>query len=360
MNILFVSSLDGGKYTGPRYSVPKQITSQSYYDNVYWINLTDINTNFVGCDTECHNLTLTSLRIDNLPKPFNKPDLIVFEEFYKIPNAIFARSIEKKCIPYIIVPRSQMTKQYMRNKPLKKKVAAISLFNRFAKKAKSVQFLTEKEKDDSASYYSGEYHIVPNGIVMPSKQSERSYNDKVVGVFIGRYSIVQKGLDILFEAIKNNKALLKKHNVVFDLYGPDERTGCRKNIQKLCKDAGIEDIVTVNGAVFDNKKDKVLRNADFFIHTSRFEGLSMSILEALSYGLPCIVTDGTNIRNEVENAMAGWGCATSSEGIGQALKDFVDSIENLHIYSKHAIDLANQYSWDMIAKCTHDIYKDTI
>ena len=356
MNILYVSSLEGGKYTGPRYSVPKQIMNQSYYDNVYWINLTNIDTNFVDCIVECHNYILNNLKIDSLPNP----DLVIFEEFYKIPNAIFARQLKKKHIPYIIIPRSQMTKQYMKNKSFKKRLAAIALFNNFANNAISVQFLSNKEKEDSNDYYSGRSFIMPNGISMPSKQPKENTRNKVIGVFIGRYSVVQKGIDLLFEAIKENKELLKEYNVAFFLYGPDERTGSKDHINKLCKEADVEDIVTVNGPVFDDKKEKVLRNADFFVHTSRFEGLSMSILEALSYGLPCLVTEGTNIKEEIEHAGAGWGCETSVKGIGEAFKALVKSDEYLQDFSERARNLASCYSKEKIASNSHSIYEELI
>ena len=44
MNIVYISALEGGKYSGPLYSVPKQINAQSKIDNIYWANLTDIPT----------------------------------------------------------------------------------------------------------------------------------------------------------------------------------------------------------------------------------------------------------------------------------------------------------------------------
>ena len=41
---------------------------------------------------------------------------------------------------------------------------------------------------------------------------------------------------------------------------------------------------------------------DLFIHTFRFEGHPIAVLEALSYGIPCLLTPGTNMAGEVEAA----------------------------------------------------------
>lgn len=359
MNILYVSSLEGGKYTGPRYSVPKQITYQSKVDNVYWINFTDMDAHFDENCVSCHCCKLWDVTVDSLQTEFGHIELVIFEEFYKIPNALFAFEVQKKRIPYIIIPRSQMTQQYFLNKKLKKKVAAFALFNRFARKAATVQFLTEREKKDSESYYRGQSVTIPNGIELKGSH-DRSYKDGLIGVFIGRYSIVQKGLDIMLEAIKKNCQHLLDNKVSFELYGPDDRTGSREQIQVLVDRLDLGELVHVNGPVFDEEKAEVLRCASFFIHTSRFEGLSMSILEALSYGLPCLVTDGTNIRSEIEKHTAGWGCSTDVNGISRALKEMISGIPKMKEYSKHAVELAKEYSWEEIAEMSHVEYTQIV
>ena len=86
----------------------------------------------------------------------------------------------------------------------------------------------------------------------------------------------------------------------------------------------------------------------------------MSILEALSYGLPCLVTEGTNIKEEIEHAGAGWGCETSVKGIGEAFKALVKSDEYLQDFSERARNLASCYSWEKIASNSHSIYEELI
>ena len=44
---------------------------------------------------------------------------------------------------------------------------------------------------------------------------------------------------------------------------------------------------------------------DAFIHTSRFEGFPMALLEAAGLGLPLIVSEGTNFGNYVKKFNSG-------------------------------------------------------
>lgn len=360
MNILYVSALEGGKYSGPLYSVPKQIQAQRMIDNVYWVNLTKIQTANRFDEELYHYIPLSEFKISKLPQPFNKPDLIIFEEFFKIECCKVGREAEKNKIPYIIIPRCQMTKKYLENKKFKKMVASILMFSHFAKKALAVQFLTDQEQLDSAEYFKGNYFIAPNGIDPSDETASLGNKTYYVGTFIGRYSIWQKGLDLLIQAIKKEKKVLEEHRIIFELYGPDERTGSSQDIVELVKENKLEKLVNINGPVFDAEKKKILLNSDFFIHTSRFEGMPMSVLEALSYGLPCVVTQGSNLRDDVEIYDAGWGAADKVEDIAKALKNVAQNLNLLQVKGANSIELAKKYSWNSIAKESHEYFMNLL
>lgn len=362
MNILFISSLEGGKYTGPRYSVPKQVISLSNFDNVFWVNLTNI-LDFNKNPPKYYNyIKLKNFKFSKLPSPFNKPDLIVFEEFFKIPNLLIARIARRKGIPYIIVPRGQMTKKYFSNKRLKKTIANIFAFSNFAKNAISVQFLSSQELQDSSSFYKGKSFVIPNGIEIPSIQVKSPQEgESVICTFVGRYSIWQKGLDTLINSISHERIILEKYNIKFMLYGPEDRTGSKKEVEKLVRSNKVGHLVTINGPVFDNQKALVLSKSDFFVHTSRFEGLPMSVLEALSFGVPCFVTQGTNMREVIDMHNAGWGADDTVESVSHVLSKIATSIKSEHASKREgALELAKKYTWQGISLKSHKHFSELV
>ena len=94
--------------------------------------------------------------------------------------------------------------------------------------------------------------------------------------------------------------------------------------------------------------------------TSRFEGHPMALIEALSYGLPCIVTTGSNMKAEIEKLKAGWGADNNIDSIAAAIKSMLYSKQNFKQMSSAAQELSRRYSWDAIAKASHAIYTELL
>ena len=85
----------------------------------------------------------------------------------------------------------------------------------------------------------------------------------------------------------------------------------------------------------------------------------MGILEALSYGLPCLVTEGTTLANDIADSNAGWGTKTSLEGIQSAIDEIVNIRADMFLKSANAVALIqSKYAWNMIAKITIGEYAE--
>ena len=119
--------------------------------------------------------------------------------------------------------------------------------------------------------------------------------------------------------------------------------------------------MTLNGPVIDEEKKNVLLNTDIFIQTSRFEGMPMGILEALSYGIPSIVTTGTTLSDFVEKYNAGYHCETSAEGIAEAIEKAVLERSKLTELSQDAKKLIEEnFLWESVASDAISKYKKLI
>ncbi|MDG5789303.1 glycosyltransferase [Evansella sp. AB-P1] len=360
MNILYISKLAGHKWQGPNQSVPNQIGAQSRYDNVFWYNLNYVLKNEWLEKSNCYNLNdYPELKISKLPPPFNKPDLVIFEGVYEYPFCKLIFEIWKRKLPYIIIPRSALTVQARNKKKLKKIIGNSLFFNKFIRKAKAIQYLTQDEYINSGSSWNKKAFIIPNGVDTKKNVKQVNKSEKLIGVFIGRIDTYQKGLDLLIDACSKLRVELLRSNCVINLYGPD-RYNSKDGLNSKLKENNLEELISIHDAVFDGEKEKILLEADFFIMTSRFEGHPMGLIEALSYGLPCLVTDGTNMAKEIKESDAGWIAEISVESITLEFKKLLNNIDTLQDKGKNAITLSRLYDWDTIAELSSQKYLELI
>lgn len=359
MNILFLSKLSGKKGCGPYYSIPRQVAAQRIYDNVMWLNMNNVKSEdwekWADVKTQADYPDFT---LEALPEPFNHPDVVFIEEQYNFFFQKIIIEIRKKKIPYIIVPRCSLTKDALNKKKIKKFIANQFFYKNFLKKALAIQYLTNNEREESGLKWNKNNIVIPNGINIPN--IVKKFNkDKIECSFIGRIDIYHKGLDMLLEVCSKIKEKLEENNYFISIYGD----GNKKDVQKLLyeiKSNGLEKNIEYKGPIYDKEKENVLKKTDIFILTSRFEGLPMGILEALSYGIPVLVTKGTNMADIIDEYEAGWSSDTTVDGIIKILTEAINSKKELKYKKEQCIKLAKIFSWEEIAKNTHEILLNLI
>ena len=361
MNILYVSKLLNSKATGLYWSVPRQIAAQSKYDTVYWYN---INHNLApgwGKLYPCHTLSeFPKQSLNSLPNPFNDPDLVIFEGFYEYKFNRLVYEIWHRKIPYIIIPRCSLTCEAQKLKHIKKFIGNFLFFSKFAVRALAIQYLTENEYKASTDKWNKRHVIISNGIATPAIVKEEFSKNALKGLFIGRIATYHKGLDLLVSACTKIQNELRAANCSISLYGPDWNND-EGRLKDFIRKNNIQDILLAgNGPVYDGDKEKLLLKYDFFVLTSRLEGHPMGLLEALSYGLPALVTEGSNMGKEIREFNAGWESPTTVDGIIKALRDLIVERSTLPVKSSNAIMLSKQYDWDSLAQKASTIYKKMI
>lgn len=351
MKILFISDLEAKVSSGMSWSVPARIAAQARIDDVLWVNLSNVSMPHWVETGVYHEIKENGkLELKNLPNGFDKPELVVFEGVYYIKFVWFAKKLRRAGIPYIIVPRSMLTESAIHNgKYLKKAVANVLFFNGFVRKALAIQYLTNKEHLDSGDSWNKRYIISPNGFDAPVELNRK---DNIVGIrctFIGRLDIYQKGLDLLVEACDKVKSELREAHFVITLYGPDWQ-GSMERLKQMIIEKGLSDTIILGGEIKGSAKSECLLASDLFIMTSRFEGMPMGLIEALAYGVPALVTPGSNMCDKIEEYDAGWTCGESIGEICIGLQKILVQKSLIKGKGIKARNLALKYRWDDIAR----------
>lgn len=359
MNILYISNLSNNIDAGLNWSVPAGVKAQQLYDNVLWV---DINPNAFqeqfGKVEAYHNIKEYGgkIQLTALPKPFNNLDFVVFEGFFMIKHVLFARKLHRQHIPYIIIPRGSLTRGGFClggwKKHLKKEIGCLLLFNRYVRHAVAIQYLTNEEQKESTYRFHTHSFVIPNGFSTPETQ-KGTFSKGIRAVFIGRLDMFHKGLDLLIEAIASVKENLIKAGFTLDIYGSvrdDTKDVLSTDIEKN----NLSSIIHNHRRVITGEEKKnVLLASDVFILTSRFEGHPMGLIEALSYGLPCLITRGANMYDEVLRADAGWVSETNIDGIKQSLLKMIAEKDKFLEKSNNAKQLAKKYDWNVLALDFH-------
>ena len=354
MKILFLSNTPGRSYSGPTYSIPAQVKAQSRYDDVIWFNCKVSEQTAWKAYPFYHDITeVSDKHLKSIFTRFGKPDLIIVEQFYNHLRGKYLNEICKSGVPYLIIPRGEFTKQGQKRSRLKKKAANLIIGKKITKRAKTVWYLTQQEKTDSGKSWNANTLVIPNGIDIPSKSVSYGQNEIIRVLNIGRLEPYQKGLDKLIEAVYALRDSLRG-KCRFDLYGADV-DGAAGALRESIEKKGISDLIEVHGSVYGAEKESVLLSSDVFIMPSRFEGHPMALIEAMSYGLPCLVSSGSNMKQEVEEAKAGWTFDSDMIELINAIENCIKERYNYKEYGENAVKLSSKYNWTEIAKRTHDL-----
>ena len=161
----------------------------------------------------------------------------------------------------------------------------------------------------------------------------------------------------MLEAVALSAPFLRENRCTLAIYGPDY-AGRFAHVQELIQKNGVGDLVSLSHEISGREKEAALLAADIFLQTSRFEGMPLGILEALSYGIPCLVTEGTTLGERIEAAGAGWASRTDSASIAAALRQAVEDRARWDAIGRNARTLAERdFAWDAIARSTVDAYQ---
>lgn len=116
--------------------------------------------------------------------------------------------------------------------------------------------------------------------------------DPIKIMFLGRLDKV-KNLPLLIEVIIHLRK--RGHNVTLDIYGRWDNA-YSATVEAIHKN-GLDEFVQLKGEVLPSAKFEIFNRYDLYLQLSAFEGMAMSVAEAMQNGIPCILSPVGEIPN---------------------------------------------------------------
>lgn len=180
--------------------------------------------------------------------------------------------------------------------------------------------------------------------------------NKILIIFLGRID-PKKGLDLLAPAFA--KVYQKFDNLHLIVAGPDN-TGFLPTVQGYFHKAGCSHAVTFTGMLTGEMKYAALAAANIYVAPSYSEGFSMSVLEGMAAGLPCVITTGCNFP-EAATANAAIIVDINADSISDALMQLVENDQEAKEMGDRAKEfILDNYTWDHIASKMISVYENII
>jgi|GEM_PF-1934857 len=138
--------------------------------------------------------------------------------------------------------------------------------------------------------------------------------------------------------------------------GPDE--GEESKVRRHIHDAGSPDWIRVEGPLEPGRTLDRMRKASVYVLPSVDEPFPMSVLEALSVGVPVIVTDSCGLAPFIAESSAGIVTDPSVESLCEAMRRLMEEPGLRESAAKAAVALAREkFSMHEVTNQLEDVYQ---
>ena len=224
-----------------------------------------------------------------------------------------------------------------------------------AKYADELIVLSEGNKKYFKEKYGREATLIPNGIGKPEILEAQAITEQFglkkdeYILFLARI-VPEKGLHYLIKAYKQINTDKKLVIVGGTSHSNDY-------VSKIKRAAREDDRIMLLGFQQGQILEELYSNAYVYVLPSDVEGMPISLLEAMSYGNCCLVSD----INETASVVEDKGLTFKKgdvEDLKEKLIQLLDNKQEVHSYKITAAEhVLSKYNWDDVVARTVNLYK---
>ncbi len=189
---------------------------------------------------------------------------------------------------------------------------------------------------------SANFHVISGGIdaeIFKPAESEPCYDL----IFVGRLVEIKR-IDLFLRVVKQVMQVLPTVNAVVVGDGP-----LRKELERMAHDLQINNCVKFVG--YQKNVSDWLRRSKIFVLTSRSEGLSLAMMEAMMCGLPAVVSHVGDLDELVKEGVNGYLVANRApQEFAERIVELLTNTRKYEIFSCNAHNAALHYRIETVTK----------
>ena len=291
-------------------------------------------------------------------------DIVHIHALFSFSSTAAARMAHWQGVPYIIRPLGVLNRYGLENRrPLLKKIS-LSLFElRILRYSAAIHYTSEAERLEasgiSEAIASHKSVVIPLPIEAAKGDPEdfRQRFPQVAGrrviLFLSRID-EKKGIELLLDAFAEVRRQIS--DVVLVVAG----SGAPHYLEKLsqrAKDLGVSGAVVWTGHLDGKIKAGSFAAATMFVLPSHSENFGVAAAEALSAGLPTIVTESVAISEDIRKYDAGIIAKSNSAELAVAIHDILSRPDLASRLATNAQRLAiDRYSPGSVGRQLRELY----
>lgn len=224
-----------------------------------------------------------------------------------------------------------------------------------AKYADEIIVLSEGVKQYFLDTYGRKTVFIPNGVDKPDSRAVQLIREKYglekdeYLLFLARL-VPEKGVRYLIEAFRDVRT--DKKLVIAG--GSSDTDGFMQELKQL---AGKDGRIIFTGFVQGQMLEELYSNAYLYCLPSDLEGMPLSLLEAMSYGNCCVVSDIAECAEVVEDKAVVFKKGSVAD-LREKLQLLCDNPAAVQRYKAEAAGfICRKYSWDDTAESTLKLYR---
>jgi glycosyltransferase involved in cell wall biosynthesis len=258
------------------------------------------------------------------------------------------RACRKAGVPYVVRPLGTLDPWSMKQKAMRKRMFWWLSGRKMLEGSAAVHYTAQAEKDATEGHLRVNHgRVVPLGVDANRTAHEGSKEPYVL--VLSRLH-PKKRIDLLIDAFASLD--VNDWRLVIAGDGPAD------HVALLKAKARNDERIVFTGWVEGEQKDALLAGASLFALPSRQENFGLSVLEAMAFGVPALLSPEVNMAREVEAAGAGW-IGDSSQLTSQLARILADDCERDR-RARAAREFAKQYSWERTATELRALYTEIL